>query len=121
MNTCNVTGSLQFMSGDPVPGSFIYISTPLNPLFIITSTSAVGISFQPQMYVTEDDGSFSMPLLCNGTFKVIIKDIGLRATFIVPNQDTADLFSLISQSSVSPLVDALVTSTGIVNGDTSNW
>ena len=121
MNICNVTGSLKFMSGDPVPGSFIYVSTPLNPLFIVNGSSASGVSFQPQTYITADDGTFSMLLLCNATFKIIIKDIGLRAAFTVPNQDTADLFSLISQSPVSPLVNAPITSTGTVNGDTSNW
>lgn len=113
MANCILTGTLTYLDGSPIIGGILYVSPVDAPLFVTSSTGEVqGLSHLPTSFTTNENGYFSISLLQNATFKIIIKDIGLRENIKVPAVPTASLFSLLSGDvPVSP-----TTSTGSEGG-----
>lgn len=96
MATCAVTGRILDHNGLPWEGIRISVLPEAVPTIVTTSTGVAAITVLPSFTITTSTGIFSISLLQNVRFNVIIREIGINHTILVPSQTSCDLFSLLS-------------------------
>lgn len=95
---CNIYGTIIDSTGEAFEGIRIYAIPTTIPAIIQTSTGITAVTYEPRSVVTDLDGYFTISLVRNLSFNITIKEIGLKDTIIVPDSDSADLFSLLGQT-----------------------
>ncbi len=93
--TCNVTGTIIDYAGNPIEGVRIYAIPTTIPAIVQTSTGVLAMTTSTQETVTDINGYFRLGLLRNVSFNIVIKEIGLQNTVMIPNSESTDLFSLL--------------------------
>ena len=100
MATCKITGQVFTSRGEPLDGARIYVTPQAAPVLVVTSSGTQAVTCNPIGVFSELDGTFEIDLLRNVSFTVVIKEVGLVETILVPDQDTANLFTLISEQPI---------------------
>ncbi len=114
MATCKIVGQVFTSRGEPLDGSRIYATPQEAPVVVTTSTGTQIVTCNPIGVLSQLDGTFELDLLRNVTFTIVIKEAGLVGTILVPDQVTANLFTLLG-------TQPIVTSTGTQDSQSDNW
>jgi len=88
MATCTITGTFTDQAEAPLEGVRVSVYVPPTP---VTSVAA-----QERTYESDDAGLVSFDLVQGIRVRVSILQRGLSREFDVPAEDTADLFTLLS-------------------------
>lgn len=115
MDLCEIYGKLVTAQKEPLSGVFVFSSCVEHVKETLdTSTGeVVGIGTYPVYSISNSDGSFAINLIKSKQYRIIIRPIGYDRVIIVPNDETANLWSLSGVSINEPVV----TSTGDVVED----
>ena len=88
--TCIITGLLVDHNAEPIISGRVY-AMPISSTVI----DRYGIYVFPTEAHTTSTGSFSIELIRGMEFNIVIKEIGLAKTILIPDQESCELWSLI--------------------------
>ena len=92
MSTCEITGNILLGSGNPLDGAYIY-AVPYDSPAVISGTESA-LSAEPIVVLSSSTGAFTIELMQNVRFTIIIPEIGFKKTIVVPELSTAVLWGL---------------------------
>jgi len=110
-NFCAITGSLVDGSLNPILGAAIYASPVVDSNIIYNTSTGYykGLVSFPVRALSDVTGVFSINLVKNALFRIVIRYIGFDEVVLVPTTDTAVLWSLVGSHTTT-----IPTSTGNV-------
>lgn len=88
--TCKITGKIIDQDGQPLFCARVH-AILVNP----PSNFTQGVYIFHSTHYVDENGYFELDLIRGGQFTIIIREIGLMETILVPDQASCDLWSLI--------------------------